>query len=414
MPKAANSRRELRDPQEEEYGLVEGIEVAAPATLMPTSVIATTEEADEVTARDDEPVSSPRLQEASSTPLEAAVEEGLIEPGEREDVPGYSPAGDMEALEVAGLQPLRAGRSAAAHQDTIEAYVYKDGGAVPVEVPLLDAWYAQYASPLERTAALQAHAIRLASGTAPLVVARIVADGAGLPDAGTAPSIREVVIGPDDRTQITNTKNVPWNRVCSLLITAADGNRWIGTGWLIGPRTVITAGHCVYIRNSGGWVRSIQVMPGRNASDTSLGSVVATQFRSVRGWVEGQKRVCDYGAIILPENSPLGRQLGTFGYARRSDAQLAGLQVNLSGYPGDKPPGTQWYHSRRLTSVTPRTLVYDIDTAGGQSGAPVWWRQGARRYVVGIHTNGATSGNSATRIVEPVFKNLTAWKDEGA
>ena len=54
----------------------------------------------------------------------------------------------------------------------------------------------------------------------------------------------------------------------SLLITARDGSSWIGTGWFIGPRTLVTAGHVVYIENSGvpgrkEFVQSIQVMPGR-------------------------------------------------------------------------------------------------------------------------------------------------------
>ncbi|RMH36547.1 MAG: serine protease [Nitrospirae bacterium] len=225
--------------------------------------------------------------------------------------------------------------------------------------------------------------------------------------------MQEVVIGRDDRVRITGTTSYPWRAICSLLITAKDGSRWIGTGWLVGPRTVITAGHVVYIHSRGGWVRQIEVIPGRNGSSRPYGSCVSTAFRSVKGWTKSKKRSHDYGAIILPKSCPFGRRVGYFGYANLNFFSLLGLKVNLSGYPGDKPSGTQWWHARRIKFVTGRTLVYNIDTAGGQSGSPVWRYKNGKRHVVGIHTNGSSAGNSATRITKPVFKNIKKWKAEG-
>ena len=43
----------------------------------------------------------------------------------------------------------------------------------------------------------------------------------------------------------------PWRVHASLLITAADGSNWIGTGWFVSPRVLVTAGHCVFIKGSG-------------------------------------------------------------------------------------------------------------------------------------------------------------------
>lgn len=222
--------------------------------------------------------------------------------------------------------------------------------------------------------------------------------------------LQEVVIGVDDRIRIMNTTPIPWRWICSLLITARDGSRWIGTGWLAGPRLVVTAGHCVYIHSRGGWVRSVEVIPGRNAAVRPFGQSVSTHFHSVVGWTVNEKRTHDYGAIILPANQKFGNQLGYFGFANLSTPTLTNLLVNLSGYPGDKPAGTQWWHARRITAVAPSVLTYNIDTAGGQSGSPVWRLQAGRRQAVGIHTNGAVTGNSATRINKPVYDNLQFWK----
>ena len=224
--------------------------------------------------------------------------------------------------------------------------------------------------------------------------------------------LQEVVIGKDDRKRITATKKYPWRAICSLKIKAKDGTNWIGTGFLIGPRTVITAGHVVYMRKHGGWAKSIEVIPGRNGSSKPYGSCKTSHMYSVKGWTKKNKRSHDYGAIILPKNCKFGNKVGYFGYANYNFFKLLGLKVNLSGYPGDKPVGTQWWHCRRIKAVLPRVLVYNIDTAGGQSGSPVWKIKNGKRYVVGIHTNGSKLGNSATRITKPVFKNLKKWKNK--
>lgn len=225
--------------------------------------------------------------------------------------------------------------------------------------------------------------------------------------------IMEVVIDEDDRVEVGNTDDYPWRCIASLLITAADGSRWIGTAWFVSPRVMLTAGHCVYIHDRGGWVRQIEVIPGRHGSERPNGSCTASEFRSVRGWTDDGDRDFDYAAILLPEDCDLGEELGWFGLEVREDAEFTDLTINISGYPGDKPAGTQWFHSNVVTGVDEHFVTYQVDTAGGQSGAPVWvWKPGTGRFGVGIHTNGSLAGNSATRITDEVFDNITAWREE--
>lgn len=66
----------------------------------------------------------------------------------------------------------------------------------------------------------------------------------------------ETVCGSDDRVQISPATAVPWRWNCELIITMANGSTARGTGWLIGPRTVMTAGHVVYSAAAGGWAPS--------------------------------------------------------------------------------------------------------------------------------------------------------------
>lgn len=245
----------------------------------------------------------------------------------------------------------------------------------------------------------------------------VVPDMSNLKDIGEAsygsPAMFEFVIGKDERRQIDNTTQFPWRASASLLITAGDNSQWIGTGWFISPRTLVTAGHCVYIKHSGivsrdGWVKKIQVMPGRNGNELPFGGISATEFWTVKGWGENGLETYDYGAIILPSAFP--QDLGYFGYGVFKDDKLLTSTANVAGYPGDKPPGTLWYDFRKVGSVNPDKVYYEADTAGGQSGACVYIFHEGQRTVIAIHAYGGNTANSGTRISSQVFTNLDAWK----
>jgi glutamyl endopeptidase len=227
----------------------------------------------------------------------------------------------------------------------------------------------------------------------------------------------EIIIGTDDRVRVSNASEYPWRCICSLLITASTGAQYLGTAWLVGPRLLLTAGHCVYMSDEGGWVREIEVIPGRDADQRPFGSAMARDFRSVTGWTQDGDSNYDYGAILLPEDSKYGEQLGWFGYASRGDDYLRGITVNLSGYPGDGGPahvdGTQWFDTRTIEEVQERQITYVADTYGGQSGAPVWeTTSDGSRYGVAVHTFGTAVHNGGTRITGDVFDNIVLWSGQ--
>ena len=224
----------------------------------------------------------------------------------------------------------------------------------------------------------------------------------------------ESVLLKDDRVRITNTTVYPWKTHASLLITAADNSQWVGTAWFIGPHTLATAGHCVFIYKPGlpyhGWVQSIEVMPGRDGANLPFGRVISTKFRAVEEWTKNGNRNYDYGAIIIP--TALGNTTGGLGFSVYPDHELLGTDAHICGYPSDKEIGTIWYHSRQVSSVDPFKVYYDIDTMAGQSGSAVYTALNGERLAIAIHAYGAGGGptNSGTRITRPVYDNLVAWK----
>jgi len=223
----------------------------------------------------------------------------------------------------------------------------------------------------------------------------------------------ESVCGEDDRVHISKTSSVPWRMICQLIVTRADGRKSRCTGWFISPRTIMTAGHCVYSHSGKiGWAQSIEVIPGMDARSRPFGSATGTKFFSVEGWTKSRKPTHDYGCIVLPESSPLGSKTGWFGFARLSDNSMKNLLVNNSGYPGDMKFGTQWFNAGRVGEVTDKRFEYMLDSAGGQSGSPTWRSSQGKRHVIGIHAYGGCP-NKSTRINATVFKHIKDWKKQG-
>jgi V8-like Glu-specific endopeptidase len=230
----------------------------------------------------------------------------------------------------------------------------------------------------------------------------------------------ESVIGDDERIPVPETDRYPWRAHASLLITAADGSRWIGTAFFISPRVLATAGHNLFIHGNDdarrGWVSSIEVIPGRDGDRRPFDSAITSQYYSVEGWTgvpHGQRPDpdYDYGAIVLGEDAVLGARTGWLGVAALDDKHLDRASLNLAGYPGDLGGSTQWYMARRTGDLETRRIYYDIDTYAGQSGSAVYVAAGDERYAVGIHAYGASGGsmNSATRITTEVYDNFARW-----
>ena len=237
----------------------------------------------------------------------------------------------------------------------------------------------------------------------------------------------ETVIDRDERVRILDTDLAPWRMICALRMRGPSGAGAIGTGWFIGPKTVLTAGHCVYSTHFfDGWASTIEVIPGLNGLGDGpdarpFDSVTSQRFSSVDRWVSGEDADFDIGCIHLDE--PLGVRVGWFALAALPPERLESFLVNVSGYPADRGAGAEQYHGRnRVLRVSARRLFYEVDTYGGQSGAPVWIHEDndAPPLAVGIHAYGiggtpavlGITANSAPRIIPEVLSKLTEWVEQ--
>ena len=236
-----------------------------------------------------------------------------------------------------------------------------------------------------------------------------------MPDVLPLPLTRgiESVIDTDERHQVTDTTVFPYRAIAFLVISSTGGD-YSCTGFFISEDVVATAGHCVHGTGLGGWATSITVYPGRNGDTAPYGSATSTSLYAPQEWIDNEDDRFDYGAIKL--DSALGMTTGWLGYGVKLDEKLVKVNVRIFGYPADKPFATMWGTKRKIKGVAPEKLFYKIDTAGGQSGSPVYGKvsNSCQTCAFGIHAYGTgiepyPGSNSATRVTDALFADFASW-----
>ena len=229
------------------------------------------------------------------------------------------------------------------------------------------------------------------------------------------------VIGSDQRQAIANTREYPFSSICSLEMR--DGNRSgkyaVGTGCLLGPNLVLTAGHNLYHNDVlQGAVQEVRIYPGRNGKDNYINSeVVADRGRLwvPDGWWQYRQRAQDWGLILL--QTDLRQQAGSLAAQAWEANRLYNTNFIVLGYPASGtsayPAFTQVYEIGKIVNVDTQagTLQHTIDTTQGQSGAPVLaWDSSrtaeGRMVCVGIHNYGQGQTNQASLITSDVISQI--------
>ncbi|KAI9688329.1 MAG: hypothetical protein M1820_010257 [Bogoriella megaspora] len=236
----------------------------------------------------------------------------------------------------------------------------------------------------------------------------------------------ESVIGNDGRT-LVNAKDFAPGGIYRFVVKLQlryekqkDSDPWaMGTGWLIAPQLVVTAGHCVYDWSHGlGRCISVKAYIGYNGRD-SVTTGLAQQRRGLKivttgGWLQSAANRPNDVAFIQ-----LDAPFKDAKYIRWTPTPLTGTEeIGVVGYPGDKTLGNKEGGERgasmyeqfkqvkwNLDTSKEHMLDYNIDTFGGQSGSPVLVRHriGSKyelhsigAHVYGIH--GEVMVNSCSTI----------------
>ena len=238
--------------------------------------------------------------------------------------------------------------------------------------------------------------------------------------------LMRLVQGKDGRTPVENVNRWPY-RVHAQLMIYFNGGSGGGSGTLVGPRHILTAGHNVYIeypRGSGKrqWASRILVRPALNGRSLPYDQQTAIRAYTYQTWIHGNgDSNYDMALIILGE--PIGSKIGWYGLFHYPQGNSFPKQITVTGYPKearntrfpDKETREgaefkQMWEMSGEVEIAPFRLYYALDTSGGQSGGAIWHQDGNQSYIVGVHTSGEVAqnqGNFGVRLTKEKIQDIT-------
>jgi V8-like Glu-specific endopeptidase len=228
----------------------------------------------------------------------------------------------------------------------------------------------------------------------------------------------EVPFPPENRTEFMDS-SYPWGVIGR--VDASDG--FYGTGCLIGPRIMVTAGHVVPWGDvaAGSW--SMRFVPAYYNGQSLHGAGVESWVSDVQGF-NTSGSVTGYDWAVCRLYDPLGDWFGFMGFNGWSDSWIGGGYWTNVGYQGDLSGGARPTYQTGIPvfdtdsdSAGGTELEHRGDTAGGNSGGPFFASFGGDFRLVGVH-----SGYEEDVIALPPFSeagnvaaggsgftNLVAW-----
>lgn len=219
------------------------------------------------------------------------------------------------------------------------------------------------------------------------------------------------VLDSSKRQRITGP-NLPNSYTCYMEMTRGKTSRW-GTGFLIHPRVLLTAGHNFAWYPTGS-VNTVKLYFGSIDSATYLASDTISLVKGINkfyksGYWINWKINRDYSIVILPDSTLYKKIGGCYSLNAIGLMQNIPTPVNITGSPGDKDFFEIWTDSTNSVENKGSYINYDMFTEERNSGSPIWIKTEDGFQAIGIHSRSNGECNAAVLINENVINQIRFW-----
>jgi V8-like Glu-specific endopeptidase len=242
----------------------------------------------------------------------------------------------------------------------------------------------------------------------------------GIYFSGFSQDFRCYVKANKDRRQQIVQQQSAYGMVAYIKMTR-NRTVFMGSGCLISPRVLLTAGHNLRFEGEGSRVRLLQIWLGATTENTLTGyqEFVTNQGDNIFTLSSFDNHYTineDFSIAILPDSS-LYKKIGKCFKLTVCDsaftAGIAGKAINITGYPYDQPEFTMWNDATLNYSYTHwNNIINDTYGVTRLSGSPVWIQQGNDYKVFALHTQGSKNHRAcsiATPISSKIYTQIATW-----
>lgn len=212
------------------------------------------------------------------------------------------------------------------------------------------------------------------------------------------------------RTQIT-TDNIPNAYTCYMEMYRGNRGARFGTGFLIHPRVVLTAGHNIAWYPTGS-VKKVNMYFGSIDSTTYLSKSNINLWKNKNKFYKSNYYVSgnikrDYAIIILPDSSVYKKVKGHFKIQPIQKVTVDSLTI--TGSPKDKDNFEIWTQTSENYKQFNTYLKYDLYTLERNSGSPIWFKDGNDYNILGVHSRKYGSCGASVLITPDVYNQIIKW-----
>ncbi|MCH2132993.1 MAG: hypothetical protein MK116_04500 [Phycisphaerales bacterium] len=222
----------------------------------------------------------------------------------------------------------------------------------------------------------------------------------------------------NNMVQVVVEEDIPWRRNCKLEMWFTDVNgvqrKFSGSGTLVDAQTVITAGHCLYMRTNNNitynaFADYVRVIPSYAdvdldgvGDDFYYGDSWSKSLMVYTSWSQGGNFDGDVGIVNL--RRPVGSMVGWHPLAAGGTCSsiIANYQFHNASYPAESCPGgvlhtgNQMYYWNGTFDTCVGANQFRVLTGGGNcldtvwggmSGSSAYYMEDDNRYILGICSN---------------------------